>query len=796
MDFDRFFASATGGLRPFPYQREIADRGELPWLVDAPTGAGKTAAAVLGWLWRRRFHPDTAIREATPRRLVYCLPMRVLVEQTVQNARQWLTDLHLLADEQGEPDKVGVYQLMGGQVEMDWDAWPESDAILVGTQDQLLSRALNRGYSMSRYRWPVDFALLNSDCLWVMDEVQLMGAGLPTTAQLQAFRSALQTHGPAASLWMSATLSHEGIATVDAPSSEELADHTLSLTADDLQDEQLALRVHASKPLQELDLALTSGTRRTYAGKLAGEVAEAHQAGSLTLVVLNQVKRAQELALALREDAPADVLLLHSRFRAAERRRLQRELEEDLPEAGRIVVSTQAVEAGVDISARTLFTELAPWSSLVQRFGRCNRRGEWSADEAAVRWIDLQTDEAPYDEAHLEFARELLQDLDGAGIETVRQVEDSTLGEPTQVLRRRDLLELFDTTPDLAGNDIDVSPFIREVSDLDVSVLWRHVEEQTKTAPAPDELCSVRISAWGEFEKKRGRTELRPQVWDGLEDKWVAVDRLPPGTTVLLGSSAGGYDPELGWWPDGENEVPPVALPVSHRAEAEGYDDDQLTTARRFVGLSEHAQDVADELQTLVQDLSVAEDLTDMLRVAAHWHDLGKAHPYFQELLLTGLSEDDPRREDGPWAKSAHYERQEEVSRPHFRHELASALVMVQHEAPDLAAYLVACHHGKVRASIRSLPGEHPPEKGGRFARGVWEGDVLPAVTLPDGTAVPETTLSLKVMELGTSADGPSWLERSLRLLDEHGPFRLAFLEALLRVADWRASAKEGAENV
>ena len=35
----------------------------------------------------------------------------------------------------------------------------------------------------------------------------------------------------------------------------------------------------------------------------------------------------------------------------------------------RIIVATQVVEAGVDISATTLVTELSPWSSLVQRFG-------------------------------------------------------------------------------------------------------------------------------------------------------------------------------------------------------------------------------------------------------------------------------------------------------------------------------------------------------------------------------------------------------------------------------------------
>jgi hypothetical protein len=75
---------------------------------------------------------------------------------------------------------------MGGADDGEWDQHPERDAILIGTQDMLLSRVLNRGYGMSRYRWPVHFGLLSNDCLWVMDEVQNMGSGLVTTAQLAA----------------------------------------------------------------------------------------------------------------------------------------------------------------------------------------------------------------------------------------------------------------------------------------------------------------------------------------------------------------------------------------------------------------------------------------------------------------------------------------------------------------------------------------------------------------------------------------------------------------------------------
>ena len=53
-----------------------------------------------------------------------------------------------------------------------------------------------------------------------------------------------------------------------------------------------------------------------------------------------------------------------------------------------IVIATQAVEAGVDISAAIMFTELAPWASMVQRFGRANRRAEVEGG-AQVHWIDI-----------------------------------------------------------------------------------------------------------------------------------------------------------------------------------------------------------------------------------------------------------------------------------------------------------------------------------------------------------------------------------------------------------------------
>ena len=81
-----------------------------------------------------------------------------------------------------KPDDIHV--LMGGVEAAKWLDHVDRPAVIVGTQDMLLSRALMRGYASSRAIWPMEFALLHEDAQWVFDEVQLMGAGRATSAQL------------------------------------------------------------------------------------------------------------------------------------------------------------------------------------------------------------------------------------------------------------------------------------------------------------------------------------------------------------------------------------------------------------------------------------------------------------------------------------------------------------------------------------------------------------------------------------------------------------------------------------
>ncbi|MGH8644133.1 MAG: CRISPR-associated endonuclease Cas3'' [Gammaproteobacteria bacterium] len=231
-------------------------------------------------------------------------------------------------------------------------------------------------------------------------------------------------------------------------------------------------------------------------------------------------------------------------------------------------------------------------------------------------------------------------------------------------------------------------------------------------------------------------------------------------------------------------------------------DDDPRSLLQKPIRLPRHLADVEREARMLCETLN-AEEAEAVIR-AARWHDVGKAHEAFQSML--GYAHENGSKEalgGGLWAKSGGNYRGRAIyqvpgegkPRNRFRHELASALAWInQHDEnadSDLTAYLIAAHHGKVRMSLRALPQESEAPDGRLFARGVWDGDTLPEVRFEDGESVPATTLHLDLMQLGEGPQGPSWTTRTQRLLKQLGPFHLAWLEVLVRIADWRASRKE-----
>jgi CRISPR-associated endonuclease/helicase Cas3 len=775
--YSELFAKVTG--RPaLPYQLRLNESPAPYTVLSIPTGLGKTDAVLVDWLARR---PTT--------RLIWCLPGRALTRQVAKVARERARRVS---------GDILVLELMGGNDDNDYKLAPDQPAILVGTQDILISRALNRGYARSPFRWPIDFALLNNDAQWVFDEVQLLGDALASSTQLAAFRSDYKTFGEVPCVWMSATLDRSWLQTVDFDGHDV---RFVELDAEDRRHEIVRKRLQAPKHIQQAPpgCRLPKGC--------AEFVAKHHSTDLLTLVIANTVERATEIRAELRE---LDPVLLHSRFRPADR---AAQLERVLNGTSRVVISTQVIEAGIDLDAGLLVTDIAPWPSLVQRFGRVNRFGEkthaeiyWVdrplttkkkslATAAEVKAKDEQTLYAPYEPGQSARALAIASKLTSAAPADLPPTE--TAPPYSFVLRRADLLDLFDTTPDLTGNQLDVSRFVRSGKESDVYLAWRNwpPREQPPSVPriCDGELCAVPLNKeCRDYVKRHGGWVWRHTRSGGWEQ--ARADELYPGMLLLFRASAGGYDPAIGWRPALSGAVPVVD--VSGIEDGEDAHRGDWRSAGVRVTLAEHSTQVVCALRAVLEALKHLEigAYRSELELAARKHDWGKAHPVFQQ-TLHGLPEPPEQAPELLAKQDRTLLANKGHSRQWFRHELASAVAMIEAGDPDLAAYVAAAHHGKVRLNIRSMPGE--AEEAGwdiRVARGIRSGERLFAADLGDGTVLPETPLSLASMELGASDDtGPGWTDRVLGLLEREGPFRLAFLEMLLRVSDERASSE--AEN-
>ena len=769
-NFEAFFKKATGN-DPYPYQKKLAE-SPIPSVINVPTGAGKTESAILGvWLWHR-LHDD----DGTPRRLVYCLPRRVLVEQTEHRIKGWLKNL-------GLEKEIGVALLLGGEQDKEFDKHPAKDCIVVGTQDVLVSGALNRRYGINPFRWPITFGLLNNDCLWVLDEIQIMENALPTSIQLDAFRKSFKTFGSCHTVWMSATLQPEWLKTVNSPS-EKLDVH--SITEQDKEHSELKKRNNAAKTLRKAGITL----KKKYEKMDVEYLHSLHREGTVTVIMINTVKRAQNI-YDLFKKIQVDCKLIHSRFRTADRIKLNRWINDLDENQDKIIISTQVLEAGVDISAHTMITEIAPWSNLVQRFGRCNRKGE--SDSADVYWIDITHDEknsAPYDMEDLESSKKKLTELTGRSISPSALPPYKESRYFDAVLRKKDLIDLFDTTSDLSGNYVDASRFVRTIKrQLDVDVFWR--TDDKESAPVREELCSVSIGSLKDFMKKR---KVSGKVWNYVEGEWerTYTENLFPGQTVMLDGKDGGYSEAYGWNANIDDSVDPIKN-QNEMGDSSGTDKQSEST--KPVTLRDHTAHVLHETDEILKDLRfLDEDIKEAIKTAVQYHDVGKAHRIFQDTMMRGIT-DTVKAET--WAKSQKGSSRHAI--PGFRHEVASALAYLEHTRKDksglrdLIAYLIASHHGKVRLSMRNPSRKKHNRYDDDYLLGIKiDGDMLPKFT-SDIVSTKETSLDMSLAQIGRGNNGssPSWTEMAVRLRDRYGPFRLAYLEMLIRAADGLASKKE-----
>jgi len=100
-----------------------------------------------------------------------------------------------------------------------------------------------------------------------------------------------------------------------------------------------------------------------------------------------------------------------------------------------VLVSTQAIEAGVDVSFQVVFRDLAPMTSIVQAAGRCNRSFEWGrAGGDVFVWRLAPPENAHQCPAASVYERGRLPNHLTTVVEVLREVSDSKAAIPERII--------------------------------------------------------------------------------------------------------------------------------------------------------------------------------------------------------------------------------------------------------------------------------------------------------------------------------------------------------------------------
>lgn len=512
-EFGVFFAALNEGHDPFSWQEEVLDHicehGVWPERINAPTGSGKSSVVDIHLFANALAAVGAAPR--VPRRLCVTVGRRALVDSQATRADKILGDLKdALADESGEPgilrrvaealqsfqtrnddQRSAPFEVGHIRGELSNRNLPVTDisacAIIAATPDMYGSRALFRGYGSTKAARPRETALLTMDTVMVLDEAHMNRQLLHTTQRIAELQKREVNLGVP-------TL--QVVETTATPSTGDSESTTLGVDIEALDspnDKELHRRVYSHKelvlrPIDKWDgkpgnaatvKAAVDAIKDFLAHREVGKGSEvAHTVGCIVNHVRTAISIKEELAKDLAED---EVQLLVGRMRPYDLKKLHPDLfTTEGDKSVKVVVATQTLEVGIDVDFADLVTELAPASSLAQRFGRVNRLGH--RDDSKVVVIEpasgdsVKKDAPPYKAVDLSNAYAWLEVLNGTENPSVNPAAmvkyPPVQSSPERLLYQRpewpDLLEFSRT---------DENPY--DEPDLD---LWLHDSLDAETA--------------------------------------------------------------------------------------------------------------------------------------------------------------------------------------------------------------------------------------------------------------------------------------------------------------------------
>jgi len=401
---------------------ESIENYNFPILLRAPTGSGKTEAVLAPFFAQFIKH-----KFYIAPRLIYVLPMRVLVNSVAERIKKYA-------------QKISPYI----SVEIQHGDLPNAPFfmadIVVTTLDQLLYGFARTSRQVGRHLDIPAGSIASS--LVVFDEAHMYRDGFTFSIMRALMEILHKSNIPF--IVMTATMPES----LEKSLFENIPLH-------DNQKLIGSVSINSSLKINIEDNPLYSNGNINISEELLEKIKK-----QKTLIILNQVKRAQKIYEDIKsqlELSDEQIVLLHSRFTRADRENHEKKAislipqKEDgnivIPEGVGIVVSTQVLEAGIDFSAELLLTELAPADSLIQRAGRCARY-EGQSGEMIIFPVEDDKGHKPYEKEHLSKTLEWLQKKANFNIRNFDEVcsfVDETLDYQANDYEARDtLIDLYE----------------------------------------------------------------------------------------------------------------------------------------------------------------------------------------------------------------------------------------------------------------------------------------------------------------------------------------------------------------
>ena len=840
LTFAETFKHLTGNA-PFPWQERmyahfIAGEWDEIKTCQIPTGLGKTSVVAV-WLIALATHP-----EKMPRRLVYVVNRRTVVDQTtdeVEKYRNQLVDNSHLSELRKQLSGLCALELNGepplalstlrGQFadNREWSTDPCRPAVIAGTVDMIGSRLLFSGYGIGFKSRPLHAGFLGQDALLVHDEAHLEPAFQALVESIRTEQSRCNEFGKFHVMELTATSRGEN--------------EPFTLKQDDNKNKTVLQRMHAAKKLHLEPLK----DPKKLAEQIASQALQFKDSGLAVLVFVRTV----EDVLRVRDKLPKDqVAMLTGTLRGKERdelvsknpafKRFLPKPPEDAATGTVYLVCTSAGEVGVNISADHLVCDLSTFESMAQRFGRVNRFGNRTDTEIHVICSTEHKEEAY--KQRLERTLELLKKLDGnaspdaLGKLPSEERSDAFAPTPT-ILPTSDMLfdawALTSVKGKLPGRP-SVEPYLHglpsEWQPPETQVAWRQeVEEVTgdllvEYVPAellseyplkPHELLrEPSYRAFDRFAKMAKRLEgTTVPVWLLNEDGSVEPltlseiankdekDRIN-GKTVILSPSAGGLSQGM---LDGDAEAPANgSLDVADEWRIEGI-------RQRIRGLNDEVDEEARGMHEVIAVRLPSENEDDEQDVW-RWFRIGN---------------EGDRAATKPVLWEVHVG---DVERNTARIVDALPLSGELKEAVKLAAKLH--DHGKLRGLFQRVLGNANYPRESLAKSGNKRGGILKETYRHEFGSLLDAQKKFAELEASVPGTGETWdlvlhliathhgrarphfpssevfdpentqveaeriasevPRRFARLQRKYGRWGLAYLESLLRAGDWAASSK------